>query len=170
MLWHQNSGAKPLPLNSGAMAFLVPNSILLTWHHFWSLAPRVWHHDSQCSKSDLSVEYRWSVGFKWGRCFSGSKMLRHSSCMNFLAESPALLLAGLICYHKINVFAWKEDVLALVLQLQIGYRYRLEAWYADWWNLSGRSLGSLLMFGLIGSIPIRLSIKLQDLHGRMFFI
>ncbi|GJR83856.1 hypothetical protein Tco_0154641 [Tanacetum coccineum] len=34
MLWHQNSGAKPLPLNSGAMAFLVPNSILLTWHHF----------------------------------------------------------------------------------------------------------------------------------------
>ncbi|GKE89974.1 hypothetical protein Tco_1567449, partial [Tanacetum coccineum] len=38
MLWHQNSGAKPLPLNSGAMAFLVPNSILLTWHHFWSLA------------------------------------------------------------------------------------------------------------------------------------
>ncbi|GKD19314.1 hypothetical protein Tco_1208472, partial [Tanacetum coccineum] len=43
MLWHQNSGAKPLPLNSGAMAFLVPNSILLTWHHFWSLAPRVWH-------------------------------------------------------------------------------------------------------------------------------
>ncbi|GJW05365.1 hypothetical protein Tco_1564221 [Tanacetum coccineum] len=30
MLWHQNSGAKPLPLNSGAMTFLVPNSILLT--------------------------------------------------------------------------------------------------------------------------------------------
>ncbi|GJV85148.1 hypothetical protein Tco_1525046 [Tanacetum coccineum] len=49
MLWHQNSGAKPLPLNSGAMAFLVPNSILLTWHHFWSLTPRVWHHDSLCS-------------------------------------------------------------------------------------------------------------------------
>ncbi|GJZ42626.1 hypothetical protein Tco_0589881, partial [Tanacetum coccineum] len=24
MLWHQNSGAKPLPLNSGSMAFLVP--------------------------------------------------------------------------------------------------------------------------------------------------
>ncbi|GJS27089.1 ALP1-like protein isoform X1 [Tanacetum coccineum] len=51
MLWHQNSGAKPLPLNSGAMAFLVPNSILLTWHHFWSLAPKVWHHDSLCSNS-----------------------------------------------------------------------------------------------------------------------
>ncbi|GJV12195.1 hypothetical protein Tco_1353736 [Tanacetum coccineum] len=30
MLRHQNSCAKPLPLNSGAMAFLVPNSILLT--------------------------------------------------------------------------------------------------------------------------------------------
>ncbi|GKG56499.1 hypothetical protein Tco_0579823, partial [Tanacetum coccineum] len=41
MLWHQNSGGKPLPLNSGAMAFMVPNSILLTWHHFWSLAPRL---------------------------------------------------------------------------------------------------------------------------------
>ncbi|GKA28944.1 hypothetical protein Tco_0715189 [Tanacetum coccineum] len=51
MLWHQN-GAKPLPLNSGVMAFLVSNSILLTWHHFWSLAPRVWHHDSLCSKSE----------------------------------------------------------------------------------------------------------------------
>ncbi|GJU15918.1 hypothetical protein Tco_1143884 [Tanacetum coccineum] len=50
MLWHQNSGAKSLPLNSGAMTFLVPNSILLTWHHFWSLAPKVWHHDSLCSK------------------------------------------------------------------------------------------------------------------------
>ncbi|GKG41366.1 hypothetical protein Tco_0470578, partial [Tanacetum coccineum] len=37
----KNSGAKPLPLNSGAMAFLVPNSIVLTWHHFWSLAPRL---------------------------------------------------------------------------------------------------------------------------------
>ncbi|GJV24787.1 ERBB-3 binding protein 1 [Tanacetum coccineum] len=27
MLWHQNSGAKPLPLNSGAMAFLVVTSV-----------------------------------------------------------------------------------------------------------------------------------------------
>ncbi|GKF14410.1 hypothetical protein Tco_0055872, partial [Tanacetum coccineum] len=50
MLWHQNSGAKPMPLNSGAIAFLVPNSLLLTWHHFLSLAPKVWHHHSQCSK------------------------------------------------------------------------------------------------------------------------
>ncbi|GKA05488.1 40S ribosomal protein S15a-5-like protein, partial [Tanacetum coccineum] len=39
MLWHQNSGAKPMPLNSGAIAFLVPNSLLLTWHHFLSLTP-----------------------------------------------------------------------------------------------------------------------------------
>ncbi|GJU48962.1 superoxide dismutase [Mn], mitochondrial-like protein [Tanacetum coccineum] len=42
-----------LQLNSGAMAFLVPNSILLTWHHFWSLAPKVWHHDSMCSNTNL---------------------------------------------------------------------------------------------------------------------
>ncbi|GJW91757.1 hypothetical protein Tco_0169310 [Tanacetum coccineum] len=48
MIWHQNSGAKPLPLNSGAMAFLVPNSILLTWHHFWSLAPRPGTQDRGC--------------------------------------------------------------------------------------------------------------------------
>ncbi|GJV73133.1 putative reverse transcriptase domain-containing protein [Tanacetum coccineum] len=35
----ENSGAKPMPLNSGAIAFLVPNSFLLTWHHFLSLTP-----------------------------------------------------------------------------------------------------------------------------------
>ncbi|GJV21677.1 hypothetical protein Tco_1370697 [Tanacetum coccineum] len=29
MLWHQNSGVKPMPLNSGAIAFLVSNSLLL---------------------------------------------------------------------------------------------------------------------------------------------
>ncbi|GKD63371.1 hypothetical protein Tco_1305479, partial [Tanacetum coccineum] len=46
-------GAKPLPLNFGVMAFLVPNSILLTWHHFWSLAPKVWHHDSLCSYTSV---------------------------------------------------------------------------------------------------------------------
>ncbi|GKC60560.1 hypothetical protein Tco_1088158 [Tanacetum coccineum] len=40
MLWHQNSGAKPLPLNSDAMTFLMPNSILLTCITFG-----VWHQE-----------------------------------------------------------------------------------------------------------------------------
>ncbi|GKB89008.1 2-isopropylmalate synthase A-like protein [Tanacetum coccineum] len=34
MLWHQNSDVKPMPLNSGAIAFLVPNSLLLTGNIF----------------------------------------------------------------------------------------------------------------------------------------
>ncbi|GJS84476.1 polygalacturonase-like protein [Tanacetum coccineum] len=38
-----------MPLNSGAIAFLVPNSILLTWHHFLSLTRGVWHDRSPCS-------------------------------------------------------------------------------------------------------------------------
>ncbi|GJY96314.1 hypothetical protein Tco_0513224 [Tanacetum coccineum] len=36
-----------MPLNSGAIAILVPNSILLTWHHFFSMARGVWHDRSR---------------------------------------------------------------------------------------------------------------------------
>ncbi|GKF59689.1 hypothetical protein Tco_0176475 [Tanacetum coccineum] len=43
-----------MPLNSGAIAILVPNTILLTWHHFFSMAREVWH-----DRSPGAVERWW---------------------------------------------------------------------------------------------------------------
>ncbi|GKC14076.1 hypothetical protein Tco_1010858 [Tanacetum coccineum] len=56
MLWHQNSGAKPLPLNSGAMAFLMPNSILLTSSPPLTVAVVAHHRHSLLLSPALSID------------------------------------------------------------------------------------------------------------------
>ncbi|GKD71343.1 aspartate/glutamate/uridylate kinase, partial [Tanacetum coccineum] len=46
-----------MPLNSDAIAILVPNTILLTWHHFFSMAREVWHDRSPIRHSLCSYSY-----------------------------------------------------------------------------------------------------------------
>ncbi|GJY26007.1 phospholipase D delta [Tanacetum coccineum] len=130
MLWHQNSGAKPLPLNSGAMTFLVSNSILLTWHHFWSLAPKVWHHDSLCSygidKLEAATNDYIQNSYAHNRAhpssrsrartdilmseikLDGGKVFRHASCWEDIcyAISEAhhmIYIVGWSIFHKIKL-------------------------------------------------------------------
>ncbi|GJU44662.1 retrovirus-related pol polyprotein from transposon TNT 1-94 [Tanacetum coccineum] len=60
---------QPMPLNSGAIAILVPNTILLTWHHFFSITREVWHDRSPCSK--YHILYWREIHFGGKICFGG---------------------------------------------------------------------------------------------------
>ncbi|GJY61305.1 hypothetical protein Tco_0461962 [Tanacetum coccineum] len=86
----------PLPLNSGAMAFLVANFILLTWHHFWSLAPRVYSEIVAEVWDELQETYDKIDGYvihkihglKQDTIFSGSSSEAHPA--DFVAKSNNL--------------------------------------------------------------------------------
>ena len=53
----------------GAKGFLVPFSVLLTWHWFWRTARDRWHHDTHYSQGNINpCSYNLYMGGFWS-CF-----------------------------------------------------------------------------------------------------